>query len=460
MASQEVEAVTPPKDLRAEQSLLGALLMDARALDSVNDLIGAEDFYRNDHRIIFEGIQSLADKNLAADVISLSDVLKGRGQLEAIGGFQYLNELAVNTTSTANIRQYARIIRKNSMFRRMISVADKMKQNALFPQGKSLDDIVEEAEKDVFALTEGASKGRRGFRLFRDVAGDVASRLIDLSRNEQTFSGVATHYPNMDNVLAGLQRGDLIIVAGRPSMGKTTLAINIAENVSFRSDLPVAIFSMEMGADQIVQRIISSQARIDAQVLRRGKLEREHWEGFAKAIQRLDNKEFWIDDTPSLRINDLAGRARRLAAQTGGLSLIVVDYIQLMQGRGRSENRSTELSEISRGLKALAKELNCPVICLSQLNRGVDARPDKRPMMSDLRESGAIEQDADVIMFIYRDWVYNKESDPAAAEVIVAKQRNGAIGTLRFVFKGGLTRFESWAGDTGYHEEIFQQQQQ
>lgn len=445
----------PPESVRSEQSLLGALLLDARALDSITDVVKAEDFYRNDHRLIFEHIQKLVGQNKPVDVITLSEELKNCNLEEVTGGLSYLNELAVNATSTANIRRYAQIVREKSVLRQMIEIGDRMITNAVNPEGRELDELLSEAERDVLGINEQNSQGKRGFRSFNTLMTEVTSRLVELYQNTgQDVTGVKTHYPNMDYVLAGLQKGDLIIVAGRPSMGKTTLAINIAENIAFRSDLPVAIFSMEMGAEQIAQRVICSQARIDAQEMRKGKLDDAQWQKFGQVVQALEKKSFWVDDTPSLRINDLASRARRLVTQTGPLALIVVDYIQLMQGRSSAENRSTELSEISRGLKALAKELDCPVICLSQLNRSVDSRPDKRPMMSDLRESGAIEQDADVIMFIYRDWVYNKEADPSQAEVIVAKQRNGPIGTLRFVFKGGLTRFESFEGDRGYHVDI------
>ena len=302
----------------------------------------------------------------------------------------------------------------------------------------------------MLAINERNSRGQRGFQPMATLVREVSEKIIDLYQNQQgsEVTGVPTGYPNLDRELAGLQRGDLIIIAGRPSMGKTSFAINIAENVGVRQELPVAVFSLEMGGDQLAQRLISSVANIDAQKLRKAQLEDEEWNAFSKAVHRLENKPIYIDDTPALMI-----RARRLVNQTGPLGLIVVDYIQLMTGRAGVDNRSTELSEISRGLKALAKELHCPVIVLSQLNRSLEQRADKRPIMSDLRESGAIEQDADVIMFIYREVVYNKETpDKNLAEIIIAKQRNGPIGTLRMVFRGGNTRFEPWAGDVGYWE--------
>ena len=311
------------------------------------------------------------------------------------------------------------------------------------------------AERIVLAINERNSRGQRGFQPMATLVREVSEKIIDLYQNQQgsEVTGVPTGYPNLDRELAGLQRGDLIIIAGRPSMGKTSFAINIAENVGVRQELPVAVFSLEMGGDQLAQRLISSVANIDAQKLRKAQLEDEEWNAFSKAVHRLENKPIYIDDTPALMISELSSRARRLVNQTGPLGLIVVDYIQLMTGRAGVDNRSTELSEISRGLKALAKELHCPVIVLSQLNRSLEQRADKRPIMSDLRESGAIEQDADVIMFIYREVVYNKDTpDKNLAEIIIAKQRNGPIGTLRMVFRGGNTRFEPWAGDVGYWE--------
>lgn len=443
----------PPQSISSEQSILGGLMIDNNALDSIVDLIQAKDFCRRDHQLIFEHIVEMIQKGRPADVLTVTESLRDAGLENEMGGFVYLNELVNNTPSAANIRRYAEIVHDKAVLRQLITAGDRMVSNALAPEGRETAQILDEAEREVLQINEQNSRGKRGFQAMQVLVKDVSQRLIDIYQNQRDsdVTGVPTGYPNLDRELAGLQRGDLIIIAGRPSMGKTSFAINIAENIGVKQELPVAVFSLEMGGDQLAQRLISSVANIDAQKLRKAHLEDEEWAAFSKAVHRLEKKPIYIDDTPALMISELSSRARRLMNQTGPLGLIVVDYIQLMTGRAGSDNRSTELSEISRGLKALAKELNCPVIVLSQLNRSLEQRADRRPIMSDLRESGAIEQDADVIMFIYRDVVYNKETpDKNLAEIIIAKQRNGPIGTLRMVFKGGNTRFEPWAGDVGY----------
>lgn len=428
-------------------------MIDNNALDSIVDLVRPEDFCRRDHRLIFEYITNMVQRGKPADVLTVFESLSDAGLQDDVGGFAYLNELVNNTPSAANIRRYAEIVHDKSVLRQLITVGDKLVSTALNPEGRETNDILSEAEREVLAINERNSRGQRGFQSMATLVRDVSDKIIDIYNNQQgsDVTGVPTGYPNLDRELAGLQRGDLIIVAGRPSMGKTSFALNIAENIGIRQELPVAIFSLEMGGDQLAQRLISSVGNIDAQKLRKAQLSDEEWSNFAKAVHRLEDKPIYIDETPGLMINELASRARRLMNQTGPLGLIVVDYIQLMPGRSNADNRSTELSEISRGLKALAKELHCPVIVLSQLNRSLEQRTNKRPIMSDLRESGAIEQDADVIMFIYRDIVYNPETpDKDLAEIIIAKQRNGPIGTLRMVFRGGNTRFEAWSGDDGY----------
>ena len=443
----------PPQSISSEQSILGGLMIDNNALDSIVDLIQSKDFCRRDHQLIFDHIVEMIQKGRPADVLTVTESLRDAGLENEMGGFVYLNELVNNTPSAANIRRYAEIVHDKAVLRQLITAGDKMVSNALAPEGRETAQILDEAERDVLQINEQNSRGKRGFQAMQVLVKDVSQRLIDIYQNQRDsdVTGVPTGYPNLDRELAGLQRGDLIIIAGRPSMGKTSFAINIAENIGVKQELPVAVFSLEMGGDQLAQRLISSVANIDAQKLRKAHLEDEEWAAFSKAVHRLEKKPIYIDDTPALMISELSSRARRLMNQTGPLGLIVVDYIQLMTGRAGSDNRSTELSEISRGLKALAKELNCPVIVLSQLNRSLEQRADRRPIMSDLRESGAIEQDADVIMFIYRDVVYNKDTpDKNLAEIIIAKQRNGPIGTLRMVFKGGNTRFEPWAGDVGY----------
>ena len=450
-ASQAVRR--PPQSINSEQSILGGLMIDNNALDSIIDLVQPDDFYRRDHRIIFEQISSMIQRGRPADVLTVSEALKDAGQENEAGGLAYLNELVNNTPSAANIRRYAEIVHDKSVLRQLITAGDRMVTNALAPEGRDTTQILDEAEREVLAINERNSRGQRGFQPMATLIREVSERIIDIYTNMKgsDVTGVPTGYPNLDKELSGMQRGDLIIIAGRPSMGKTSFAINIAENVGVRQELPVAVFSLEMGGDQLAQRLISSVANIDAQKLRKAQLSDEEWTAFSKAVHRLENKPIYIDDTPALMISELASRALRLMNQTGPLGLIVVDYIQLMTGRAGSDNRSTELSEISRGLKALAKELHCPIIVLSQLNRSLEQRADRRPIMSDLRESGAIEQDADVIMFIYREVVYNKDTpDKNLAEIIIGKQRNGPIGTLRMVFRGGNTRFEPWAGDVGY----------
>ncbi len=443
----------PPQSIPSEQSILGGLMIDNSALDSIVDLVHPEDFCRRDHRLIFEHITAMIQRGRPADVLTVMESLRDAGLEAEVGGIVYINELVHNTPSAANIRRYAEIVHDKAVLRQLITVGDKLVSSALNTEGRETSEILGEAEREVLAINERNARGQRGFQSMATLVRDVSEKIIELynSQNGSEVTGVPTGYPNLDHELAGMQRGDLIILAGRPSMGKTSLAINIAENVGIRQELPVAIFSLEMGGDQLTQRLISSVGNIDAQRLRKGQLSDEEWGAFTKAVHRLENKQIYIDETPGLTISELSSRARRLMNQTGPLGLIVVDYIQLMQGRASADNRSTELSEISRGLKSLAKELHCPVIVLSQLNRSLESRQNKRPIMSDLRESGAIEQDADVIMFIYRDIVYNPETpDKDLAEIIIAKQRNGPIGTLRMVFRGGNTRFEAWSGDSGY----------
>lgn len=444
----------PPQSILSEQAILGGLMVDNSALDSVVDILRADDFYRRDHRLIYEEITKLLRGGHPADYLTVYESLKSAGTDNDAGGLPYLTELANNSPSAANIKRYAEIVHEKSVLRQLITVGDRIVTTALAPEGRETREILDQAEKEVLAINERNAMSQRGFVPLSTLVRDVSARIIELyqTKTSSEVTGISSGYPNLDNVTAGLQRGDLIIIAGRPSMGKTSFALNIAENIGVTQDLPVAVFSMEMGAEQLAQRMISSIGRIDAQKLRKGKLSDEDWDNFTGALHLLESKPIYIDDTPGLTISELSSRARRLVNQAGPLGLIVVDYLQLMSGqrRGATDNRAQELSEISRGMKALAKELSVPVVALSQLNRSVDSRQDRRPVMSDLRESGAIEQDADVIMFIYRDVVYNKDTpDKNLAEIIVAKQRNGPIGTLRMTFLGGNTRFEA-AADAGY----------
>ncbi|MDL2059262.1 replicative DNA helicase [Mesosutterella sp. AGMB02718] len=440
----------PPNSIDSEQTILGGLMLNSEAFDQISDVITAEDFYRADHRIIFEAITSLHTRGEPADVLTVFNELERSGRSEAAGGRPYLISLTTNSLGAANIRQYAQIVRDCSMLRQLISAGDQIVSSALAPNGRETKDIIDDAERLVLQINEKADRGGKGFVRINKLAANVSDVIADRYRTHSSndVTGIPTGYRFLDLQTSGMQPGDLIIIAGRPSMGKTALALNIAEHVAFagRASWPVAVFSMEMSGEQLAMRLICSHGRLDAQKVRRGRLDEDgEWDRFTTAVADMEKAPLYIDDTPGLNVTSLRSRARRLMTITGQLGLIVVDYLQLMSGSGRSreENRATEISEISRGLKSLAKELRVPVIALSQLNRSVDSRPDKRPVMSDLRESGAIEQDADVIMFIYRDWVYNKDSDPTEAEVIIGKQRNGPIGTVKLTFNGKYTSFET-----------------
>ena len=439
----------PPNSVDSEQTILGGLMLNAQAFDEISDVLTADDFYRADHKMIYEAIIALHTRGEPADVLTVYNELARNGRADAAGGRPYLSSLTTNSLGAANIRQYAQIVRDCSMLRQLIAAGDAIVTSALAPNGRETKDIIDEAERLVLQINEKADRGGKGFVKINRLAADVADVISDRyrSHSDNDVTGIPTGYRDLDQQTAGMQPGDLIIIAGRPSMGKTALALSIAERVAFAGDdsWPVAVFSMEMSGQQLATRLICSHGRLDAQKLRKGRLDEDgEWDRFTTAVADMENVPLYIDDTGALSVTALRSRARRLMTMTGQLGLIVVDYLQLMTGSGRSkdENRATEISEISRGLKSLAKELRVPVIALSQLNRAVDARPDKRPVMSDLRESGAIEQDADVIMFIYRDWVYNKDSDPTEAEVIIGKQRNGPIGTVKLTFNGQFTSFE------------------
>ncbi|MEY2618756.1 MAG: replicative helicase [Pseudomonadota bacterium] len=439
----------PPHSLEAESSVLGGLLLDNQAWDRVADLLSAGDFYRYEHRLIFQAVHTLIDGNKPADVITVFEALQSLGQADEVGGLTYLNSLAQYVPSAANIRRYAEIVRERGILRKLVSASDEIATAAFNPQGKPVDIILDEAEAKIFNIGEEGSRMKEGFQDMSSLVVELMDRVQEMADNPNDITGVPTGFYDLDRMTSGLQGGDLIILAARPSMGKTSLAINIAEHVALYEELPVAVFSMEMGAAQLAVRIVGSIGRIDQGHLRTGKLTDEEWPRLTEAIEKLRNIALHIDETPGLTVSQLRTNARRLARQCGGkLGLIVVDYLQLMSvSSGMSdENRATAVGEISRGLKMLAKELGCPVIALSQLSRGVESRPDKRPMMSDLRESGAIEQDADVIMFIYRDDYYHKDSkEPGVAEVIISKQRNGPTGTAKLAFLKPLTKFESLA---------------
>ena len=437
----------PPHSIEAEQSVLGGLLLDNAAWDRIADLVSAGDFYRFDHRLIYAAISKLIERSRPADVVTVNEQLQTEGKAQECGGLQYLNALAQETPSAANIRRYAEIVRDRSILRKLITVSDELATTALNPQGKETRQILDEAESKVFQISEDGARGQTGFQDIQSLLGQVLARVDELYHrdNASDVTGVPSGFADLDRMTSGLQPGDLVIVAGRPSMGKTAFSLNIAEHVAVDQGLPVAVFSMEMGGTQLAMRMICSVGRIDQQRVRSGRLIDEDWTRLTAAMQKMQDAQIFIDETPALNSLELRARSRRLARQYGKLGLIVVDYIQLMGASSGGENRATEISEISRSLKGLAKELGCPVVALSQLNRSLEQRPNKRPIMSDLRESGAIEQDADVILFIYRDEVYNPDSqDKGSAEIIIGKQRNGPIGTVRLTFIGPLTKFENY----------------
>ena len=440
----------PPHSIEAESSVLGGLLLDNSAWDRIGDMLHDGDFYRYEHRQIFASLTALINGSRPADVITVVEHLQGVGKAEEIGGLAYLNALAQYVPSASNIRRYAEIVRERSILRKLVSVSDEIATQAFNPQGKQVSQILDEAEQKVFNIGEEGSRMRQGFQAMNTLVVSLMDRVQEMADNPNDITGVPTGFYDFDRMTSGFQPGDLVVLAARPSMGKTALAINIAEHVALHEQLPVAVFSMEMGASQLAVRIVGSIGRIDQTHLRTGKLTDEEWPRLTEAIERLRDVSLHIDETPGLNTSELRANARRLARQCGKMGLIVVDYLQLMSGSSNeSDNRATELGEISRGLKMLAKELQCPVLALSQLNRSVETRTDKRPMMSDLRESGAIEQDADVIMFIYRDDYYNKDSkEPGVAEVIIAKQRNGPTGTVKLTFLKHITKFESYAASS------------
>ena len=442
----------PPHSVEAESSVLGGLLLDNGAWDRVADLLGEGDFYRYEHRLVFDAISVLVNASRPADVITVFEQLRSLGKAEEVGGLGYLNSLAQYVPSAGNIRRYAEIVRERSILRKLVSASDEIATNAFNPQGRPVASIVDEAEQKIFNIGEQGSRMKRGFQAMDTLVVDLLDRVQEMADNPNDVTGVPTGFYDLDRMTAGFQAGDLIVLAARPSMGKTALAINIAENVALQEGLPVAVFSMEMGAAQLAVRIVGSIGRIDQGHLRTGKLTDEEWPRLTEAIEKLRTISLHIDESAGLTSSELRANARRLSRQCGQLGLIVVDYLQLMSGSASGdENRATELGEISRGLKMLAKELKCPVIALSQLNRSVETRPDKRPMMSDLRESGAIEQDADIIMFIYRDEYYTKDAckEPGVAEVIIAKQRNGLTGTVKLAFLKPITKFENLASGGG-----------
>ena len=442
----------PPHSIEAEQSVLGGLLLNNEAWDRVGDIVSDEDFYRDDHRRIYRHISKLIENNKPADVLTTAESLQLAGELQGVGGIGYMQSLSEGTPSAVNIRLYAEIVRERAITRRLARVGEEIADAAYTPNGREARQLLDEAEKKVFDIAEMGRKQGQGFLSMSGLLSDVMTRLDELSKNPSAVTGVATGFVDLDEKTSGMQPGDLVIVAGRPSMGKTAFALNMAEHVALSLGLPVLIFSMEMGGTQIAGRFLSSVSKVDQQRLRTGRLDGRDWDRLSQAVAKLNDAPIQVDESAALNALELRARARRMWRQYGGLGMIVVDYLQLMSASSSAgENRATEISEISRSLKALAKELKVPVVALSQLNRSLEQRPNKRPVMSDLRESGAIEQDADVILFIYRDEVYNPESaDKGSAEIIIGKQRNGPIGMVKLTFVGQNTRFENYAGPAGY----------
>ncbi|HEY0861263.1 replicative DNA helicase [Pseudoxanthomonas sp. F37] len=440
----------PPHSIEAEQAVLGGLMLAPEAYDRINDKLTANDFYRRDHQLIYRAIAELAEKNRPFDAVTLGEWFESQGHMDLVAGGAYLVELASTTPSAANITAYAEIVRDKAVMRQLIEVGTEIVNDAFQPEGKESDEMLAIAEQKVFAIAEQGARGRTDFVAMNDALKDAFEVLRVRSESGGTVTGLPTGYTEFDMMTAGLQPTDLVILAARPAMGKTTFALNIAEYAAIKSKKAVAVFSMEMSAGQLAMRLISSVGRINATRLRTGQLEDEDWSRVTSAIRILkDQAKVFIDDTPGLSPDVLRSKARRLKREHD-LGLIVIDYLQLMSVPGNNENRATEISEISRSLKGLAKELNVPVIALSQLNRSLETRTDKRPVMADLRESGAIEQDADMIVFIYRDDYYNKETSPdkGLAEIIIGKQRSGPTGSCKLRFFGEYTRFDNLSHDS------------
>jgi replicative DNA helicase len=450
------EIRVPPHSVEAEQAVLGGLMLDNRMWDAIADRLVASDFYRRDHQLIFESIAELAARSEPFDAVTLSEALERKNLADQTGGLAYLAGLVRDTPSAANVKAYAEIVRERSTLRQLISVGGEIAASAYDPEGRDAGAILDEAERRVFEIAEGRHKTGSGFVPLREDLGTVIDRLDMLAQNKGQLTGLSTGFTRLDEMTAGLQKGDLIVIAGRPSMGKTTFALNIAENAAFGpKKAKVGVFSMEMSREQLAFRMVSSLGRVDQTHLRIGNVGDEEWTRITMAIEMMKGSNIHIDDTGALTPTEVRARARRLKREHG-LDLIVLDYLQLMQVAGTKENRATEISEISRSLKALAKELAVPVIALSQLNRSVEQRTDKKPVMSDLRESGAIEQDADVIMMIYREEVYDKNTTrKGIADIIIAKQRNGEIGELQLTFLGKYTKFENFVPESVYGDAPF-----
>ncbi len=437
----------PPQAIEAEQSILGSMMLDNRVIDEITMELETRDFYRSDHQVIYNEIIALDEKGQAADVVTVSESLTNLGEIDKVGGLAYLGTLAKNTPNTGNVKSYAKIVRERAILRRLIESANDIIQTAYQPDGKEPEEVLDFAEELIFDIAKNNNQAKAGFRKIDSLLADAVDKVEELFKTKKVITGVASGFVDLDKKTTGLQGGDLVIVAGRPSMGKTSFAMNLVEEAAISQNLPVAVFSMEMPGAQLATRMLASLSRVNATKLRTGQLDSDDWPKLTSAVGLLNDKSIYIDDTPALSPLEVRSRARRLAAEhEHGLGMIMIDYLQLMRGGDSSENRTLEISNITRSLKGLAKELDCPIVVLSQLNRSLEQRTDKRPIMSDLRESGAIEQDADLIMFIYRHEVYEPETEQkGSAEIIIAKQRNGPIGKVRLTFLGEFTRFENAA---------------
>lgn len=441
----------PPQAIEAEQSILGSMMLDNRSIDDISSELESRDFYRNDHQLIYNEIIKLDERGDAADVVTVSESLTHNGELDQAGGLAYLGTLAKNTPNAGNVKSYAKIVRDRAILRRLIESANDIVQKAYQPEGRTPEEVLDFAESVIFEIAKNNNQAKAGFRKIDVLLADAVDKIEEMFKSGADVTGVSTGFKDLDTQTSGLQPGDLVVVAGRPSMGKTSFSMNLVENAAIKDDLPVAVFSMEMPGTALAARMLASLSRVNSGRMRTGQLETEDWPKLTSAVGLLQDKNIYIDDTPALSPLEVRTRARRLAAEhpETGLGLIMLDYLQLMRGNDGpgNDNRTMEISNITRSLKGLAKELECPIIILSQLNRSLEQRPNKRPVMSDLRESGAIEQDADIIMFIYRHEVYEPETDQKGiAEIIIGKQRNGPIGTVRLAWLGEFTRFENYAG--------------
>ncbi|GGA81021.1 replicative DNA helicase [Neiella marina] len=447
---RQVESLkVPPHSLEAEQSVLGGLMLDNEAWDRVAEKVVAQDFYRRPHQLLFETMGRLAESGSPIDLVTLAEALENEGALDDVGGFAYIAEIAKNTPSASNVAAYAEIVRERAVTREMIGVANEIAEAGFDPQGRNAAELLDMAESKVFKIAESRTNSNEGPQNLNTVLTATVEKIEQLFNNPHDgVTGVDTGYADLNKMTAGLQSSDLIIVAARPSMGKTTFAMNLCEHAALTADKPVVIFSLEMPSEQIMMRMLASLSRVDQTRIRTGQLDDEDWARISGTMgMMVERGKLYIDDSSGLTPTEVRSRSRRIAREHGGISMIMVDYLQLMQVPGLSENRTLEIAEISRSLKALAKELECPVVALSQLNRSLEQRADKRPVNSDLRESGSIEQDADLIMFIYRDEVYHDDSpDKGTAEIIIGKQRNGPIGRIRLTFQGQFSRFDNYAG--------------